>query len=226
MVSIYSDCGRFIIYRPFRRCSRITVLSTNRHTCPCTRPPWPHRANILALHTLPLLPCVAEIECQQLILVDFVVDQRIFWFRHDFARLVHVTRAVPFVVFLLLSGPRWGGGGLGKGKVGVFVTRAATKGSLHLLAEWHDEGGNDWNVDCVKVNAKAGKSASERMAGLRIKWRLVDSISQIDEKKETDLQSSGGEENMTSKNLPLQNADKTPLSKLKLRSLINFGLPS
>lgn len=177
VVSVHGDCSRLIICHPFGRCSGITLLSTNRHTCPCTRPPWPHRANILALHTLSFLPRIPEIKGQQLILVDFVIDQRVFWFRHDFARSVHVTRARPSVVFLLLSGPHYWGGGLSKGKVGAFVARAATKGSLHLLAEWHGVGWNDWSV--VVVAARAGRIANEQMAGLLSKRRLVNSISQV-----------------------------------------------
>lgn len=60
---------------------------------------------------------------------------------------------------------------MGKGKVGAVVARAATKGSLHLLAEWHGE----WRA---VVAAMAASSANERMACLLGKRKLAGSISQ------------------------------------------------
>lgn len=99
--------------------------------------------------------------------MGLVICQRVFWFRHDFARSVHVTRAVS-AGFLFLSGPSGGrGGGFGKGRFGAFVARAGAKCSLHLLSEWHSGGGvGGW---------------SERMACLQLvgKRKVAGSISQM-----------------------------------------------
>lgn len=111
--------------------------------------------------------------------MDFIIGRRVFWFRHDFARSIHVTRTSPSVVFLLLSGPLGGGGGLSKGKIGACIAREA-KCFLHLLAEWHDGGGGDWSV---VVAAKAGRSANERMACLGGKRKKAGSISQMKKKE-------------------------------------------
>lgn len=109
--------------------------------------------------------------------MGFVICQRVFWFRHDFARSVHVTRTVS-AGLLFLSGPSGGrGGGLGKEKFRAFVARASTKCSLHLLAEWHSGGGvGEWSVVGA---AKAERSVNERMTCLQLvgKRKMVGSIS-------------------------------------------------
>lgn len=111
--------------------------------------------------------------------MGFVICQRVFCFRHDIARSVHVTRAVS-AGFLFLSGPSGGrGGGLGKGKFGAFVARAGAKCSLHLLAKWHSGGGV--GKCSVEGTAKAGRSANERMACLQLvgKRKVAGSISKM-----------------------------------------------
>lgn len=108
--------------------------------------------------------------------MGFVICQRVFWFRHDFARSVHVTRTVS-AGLLFLSGLSGGRGGLSKEKFRAFVARAGTKCSFHLLAECHSGGGvGEWSV---VGTAKAGRSVNERMTCLQLvgKRKVVGSIS-------------------------------------------------
>lgn len=111
--------------------------------------------------------------------MGFVISQWVFWFRHAFARAVHLTRAISSG-FLFLSGPFGGrGGGWGIGKFGALVARSGAKCSLHLLAEWHSGGGvSEWSIVGA---AKAGRSENERMACLQLvgKREVADSISQM-----------------------------------------------